>query len=374
MKSLKTLLSWAVGVSFFITGVASLFTDGVFEGIIFLLMSSFLIPPIINFITKITGVTLSFKRRIIPLFLLFIIVGIFIVIKEKGGNIEYFSQNKTSVLNNIQANIDEGNFDVARDSSEKYLVSNDEDLQEIHNLITQKVNEKREQELLAREQELIAKNKNREQELLAREQELIAKNKNREQELLAREQELIAKNKNREQELLAEVKSIQTSEYRKNRDIYKELVSLNSNNDEYQEKLGLYEKQLREDEIEKARPSLDSITFGTIRDYYNNSTEARWDIYKVQQKGKRIEWTGWVDDVEKDMFGDYYTVNIDMDSPEDIFSIYDLTLNNISETTALKFTKLQKTKFNGIIESMDDILGTVHVAIEPVFEITYYRE
>ena len=217
MKSLKTLLNWAVGVSFFITGVTSLFIDGVFEGIIFLLMSSFLIPPIINFITKITGVTLSFKRRIIPLFLLFIIMGIFRGIKEKGKNIEYFSQNKTSVLNNIQANIDEGNFDVARDSSEKYLVSNDEDLQEIHNLITQKVNEKREQEL-------------------------IAKNKNREQELLAREQELIAKNKNREQELLAEVKSIPTSEYRKNRDIYKELVSLNSNNDEYQEKLGLYEK------------------------------------------------------------------------------------------------------------------------------------
>ena len=262
---------------------------------------------------------------------LLFIIGIFGVEKENKENAEYFSLNKTSIISDIQANIDEGNFDVARDSSEKYLVSNDEDLQEIHNLITQKVNEKR-------------------------------------------EQELIAKNKNREQELLAEVKSIPTSEYRKNRDIYKELVSLNSNNDEYQEKLGLYEKQLREDEIEKARPSLDSITFGTIRDYYNNSTEARWDIYKVQQKGKRIEWTGWVDDVEKDMFGDYYTVIIDMDSPEDILSIYDLTLNNISETTALKFTKLQKIKFNGIIESMDDILGTVHVAIEPVFEITYYRE
>ncbi len=262
---------------------------------------------------------------------LLFIIGIFGVEKENKENAEYFSLNKTSIISDIQANIDEGNFDVARDSSEKYLVSNDEDLQEIHNLITQKVNEKR-------------------------------------------DKELIAKNKNREQELLAEVKSIPTSEYRKNRDIYKELVSLNSNNDEYQEKLGLYEKQLREDEIEKARPSLDSITFGTIRDYYNNSTEARWDIYKVQQKGKRIEWTGWVDDVEKDMFGDYYTVNIDMDSPEDILSIYDLTLNNISETTALKFTKLQKIKFNGIIESMDDILGTVHVAIEPVFEITYYRE
>ncbi len=258
---------------------------------------------------------------------LLFIIGIFGVEKENKENAEYFSLNKTSIISDIQANIDEGNFDVARDSSEKYLVSNDEDLQEIHNLITQKV-----------------------------------------------KQELIAKNKNREQELLAEVKSIPTSEYRKNRDIYKELVSLNSNNDEYQEKLGLYEKQLREDEIEKARPSLDSITFGTIRDYYNNSTEARWDIYKVQQKGKRIEWTGWVDDVEKDMFGDYYTVIIDMDSPEDILSIYDLTLNNISETTALKFTKLQKIKFNGIIESMDDILGTVHVAIEPVFEITYYRE
>ena len=91
---------------------------------------------------------------------LLFIIGIFGVKKENKENAEYFSLNKTSIISDIQANIDEGNFDVARDSSEKYLVSNDEDFQEIHNLITQKVNEKRDKELLA-------ENKNREQELLA---------------------------------------------------------------------------------------------------------------------------------------------------------------------------------------------------------------
>ena len=80
---------------------------------------------------------------------LLFIIGIFGVKKENKENAEYFSLNKTSIISDIQANIDEGNFDVARDSSEKYLVSNDEDLQEIHNLITQKVNEKRDKELLA---------------------------------------------------------------------------------------------------------------------------------------------------------------------------------------------------------------------------------
>ena len=110
-------------------------------------------------------------------------MGIFMEIKEKGKNIEYFSQNKTSVLNNIQANIDEGNFDVARDSSEKYLVSNDEDLQEIHNLITQKVNEKRDKELLA-------ENKKREKERIAKEKETLTAENTQKKPTASSEQEI----------------------------------------------------------------------------------------------------------------------------------------------------------------------------------------
>ena len=148
MKFLKTFISWIVGIFLFIAGIASLFTESAFRGVVALMISMLIIPSAVNFITK-TGIALSFKRRIIPIFLLFIILGISLEREEKKENIEYFSLNKTSVINEIRKNIDEGNFDVARDSSEKYLVTNDPDLKEIYNLITQKENEKRENELVA---------------------------------------------------------------------------------------------------------------------------------------------------------------------------------------------------------------------------------
>ncbi len=148
MKFLKTFISWIVGIFLFIAGITSLFTESAFRGVVALMISMLIIPSAVNFITK-TGIALSFKRRIIPIFLLFIILGISFEREEKKENIEYFSLNKTSIINEIRKNIDEGNFDVARDSSEKYLVTNDPDLKEIYNLITQKENEKRENELVA---------------------------------------------------------------------------------------------------------------------------------------------------------------------------------------------------------------------------------
>ncbi len=198
MKFLKTFISWIVGIFLFIAGIASLFTESAFRGVVALMISMLIIPSAVNFITK-TGIALSFKRRIIPIFLLFIILGISLEREEKKENIEYFSLNKTSVINEIRKNIDEGNFDVACDSSEKYLVTNDPDLKEIYNLITQTENEKR------------------------------------------------------ENELVAEVQKIPASEYRNNLNIYKELSLLNPSNNEYREKLTFYtdkySQQIEEEEL-----------------------------------------------------------------------------------------------------------------------------
>ncbi len=128
MKFTKTFLSWIIGLFLLMTGIGCLFIDQVVVGIIFILISTLIIPTAVIFITNKTGISLPFKRRIIPLLLMFILAGIYGKTKEDKENIKYFSLNKTSVIDEIRKNIDEGNFNVARDSSEKYLVTNDSDL------------------------------------------------------------------------------------------------------------------------------------------------------------------------------------------------------------------------------------------------------
>ncbi len=96
---------------------------------------------------------------------------------------------------------------VARDSSEKYLVTNDSDLTKIYNSINNSINNSIKQI----------------------------------------EIEKI------ESELVAEVNNIPASEYRKNLNLYKELLLLNPGNNEYQEKVQFYEQQLKDEKLATKR-------------------------------------------------------------------------------------------------------------------------
>lgn len=52
-------------------------------------------------------------------------------------------------------------------------------------------------------------------------------------------------------------------------------------------------------------PEFSGITFLEIKEFREGATEIQWDEYKKQLKGKRIAWSGTVNDVEKTM-GSYF--------------------------------------------------------------------
>jgi len=147
---MKKLLRWLVGGICLIGGIAALFTNAVFGGLILIAISILLIPPFVNYLGNKLGFNLSLKIRIVPLILLFFIALIYFGIKSENENIEYFTLNKDIIITELQANIDAGDFDAARDNSEKYLASKDEELQKLYDLISQKESEKRERDIQAR--------------------------------------------------------------------------------------------------------------------------------------------------------------------------------------------------------------------------------
>jgi hypothetical protein len=96
------------------------------------------------------------------------------------------------------------------------------------------------------------------------------------------------------------------------------------------------------------------------QEIYNNAlnmTEAQWNQYADSLKGKAvIDWIGWVVDVNEKFFGGYELL-IDMDSPDEIFSTYDVQFD-ISEDVALGLNIDQKLIFSGSIFHVTRILGS----------------
>lgn len=77
--------------------------------------------------------------------------------------------------------------------------------------------------------------------------------------------------------------------------------------------------------------------------------------------GKRISWSGWVEDVREKSFGGY-ELQIDMDSPNKL-SVQDIRFD-IPESDALHFKKGQKIDFQGDIKSIYDFAGTCQISLE----------
>ena len=183
---MKKILSWALGIIFFVPGITALFTGSAISGIILILISLFIIPAAVDFISQKSGIALSFKKRLVPIIILFTLL----IIQIEREKVEYFTENKDSIMNEIRSNINNDNFQAARILTEEYLVTEDSDLMEMYDLIIQKENEKR------------------------------------------------------EGELLAEVLTIPESEYLDNLNIYKELLFINPSNDNYQKKVEYYEQKI----------------------------------------------------------------------------------------------------------------------------------
>lgn len=122
-------------------------------------------------------------------------------------------------------------------------------------------------------------------------------------------------------------------------------------------------------EKQKPNKEISNISFKSIRNKIEGMTEAQFNAYSKSITGKRIKWTGWVEDVNEKMFGGY-ELWIDMDSPSEMVSIQDITFN-IPEKLAMKLTKNKRVIFEGDIESVIDLLGSCQISLENTKVISY---
>lgn len=77
---------------------------------------------------------------------------------------------------------------------------------------------------------------------------------------------------------------------------------------------------------ESANPptqSISDLSFMEIRQNKQAMTDIQWEDYSKSLEEKRIQWTGYVEDVTKQIFGGY-KVLVDMDPPSDTLSVQDL--------------------------------------------------
>lgn len=93
-----------------------------------------------------------------------------------------------------------------------------------------------------------------------------------------------------------------------------------------------------------------------------NMTEAQWKPYLAGLAGAGVTgWSGWVEDVDQSLGGEY-TLLVDMDSPEELFSVFDVRFA-VDAETALGLVKDSEVQFLGVIESANNILGSVVVTL-----------
>ncbi len=79
-------------------------------------------------------------------------------------------------------------------------------------------------------------------------------------------------------------------------------------------------------------------------------------------EGKKIRWNGWVEEVEEKLFGGY-KVLIDMDSPNDIASVQDITFE-VPKEQAISLKKEEMITFEGKISSILNILTSLQVSLD----------
>lgn len=91
---------------------------------------------------------------------------------------------------------------------------------------------------------------------------------------------------------------------------------------------------------------LSSLTFEEIKAFRENATDLQWDAYKKTINGKRVQWSGTINNVDKS--GNQFMVWVCMDSTfclnRSYFTVEDPAL-------AMELTKGQLITFDGIINT-----------------------
>ena len=109
--------------------------------------------------------------------------------------------------------------------------------------------------------------------------------------------------------------------------------------------------------------TFDIEQFEVTRNAIVGMTEAQFKLIADQLKGKSISnWTGWVENVNVKTLGGY-EVWIDMDSPDTLMSVQDVTFD-VSEELALLLSKDAPINFSGEIESVTNIFGSLQIQLK----------
>lgn len=96
----------------------------------------------------------------------------------------------------------------------------------------------------------------------------------------------------------------------------------------------------------------------------NVMTEAQFNQRSDELKGQRVEWSGWVEDVNEKLLGGY-ELWVDMDDPSILISVQDVQFD-IPDELALQLQKDQRVDFTGTIRSIINLLGSTQVTLENV--------
>lgn len=104
--------------------------------------------------------------------------------------------------------------------------------------------------------------------------------------------------------------------------------------------------------------------FSTIRTQMEGMTEAQFKQYARTLKGKQVHWTGWVEDVNETLLGDY-EVWVDMDAPDELFSVQDVTFK-VPADVALSLRRDQKITFTGTVDSVLNVLESTQITLSDV--------
>lgn len=207
MKLIYLALNWIFGILFLLVGLVSII-ETFLVAICFIVISVLLIPPIKNFIQLKMNKEISTKIKIISIFILLVISGVFIgqsqnkkeleiLAKQKQEKIDYFNANRQEIISSIKEMLATKKYKAVVSESNKYLVLDDKEIKQIH-----------------------SKAKN----------ELKAIQK-------------IEKTKN----LLAELKSVPAKEYEKNKNLYRQLSDMHPNDEKYKSKLKFYTAKINEE-------------------------------------------------------------------------------------------------------------------------------
>lgn len=113
-----------------------------------------------------------------------------------------------------------------------------------------------------------------------------------------------------------------------------------------------------------APPPVDeSLVYNDIRYSMREAwTEAQFKAYARGVDGKRVRWTGWIDDVNEKLLGGY-EIWIDMDPPTADLSTYDVSFD-ITAQQAMNLQKDRRIEFEGTIKNMMDIMGSLNVSLD----------